>query len=66
MLNLKDINIKTLGELFVTAVVMLLIVAVIVTFVSPILTTVLPTIFTTSLTLTDALLLLILIRLHSK
>ena len=64
MLNLKDWNIKTLGELFVTAIVMLLIVAVIVTFVSPILTAILPTIFTTSLTLTDALLLLILIRLH--
>jgi hypothetical protein len=66
MVNLKDWNVKHLGETIISVIVLLVIVAIIMTVVSPILTAVLPTVFAVKLTLTDTLLLLMLVRLHSK
>jgi hypothetical protein len=65
MLNLKDWNVKHLGETIVSLIVLLVLVAIIMTIISPVLTTVLPTVFATHLTVTDTLLLLVLLRLHT-
>ena len=66
MINFKEWNIKELGNMVVLGIVLIVIISVFMTFVNPLLVTVLPTIFTHSLTITDVLLLLILIRLHVK
>ena len=66
MINFKEWNIKELGNMVVLGIVLVVIISVFMTFVNPLLVTVLPTIFTHSLTITDVLLLLILIRLHVK
>lgn len=65
MLNFKDINAKYIGGLILLGVIMLLIVAIFVHIVGPILHLLLPMVFTsTTLSVTEALLLLILISLH--
>jgi hypothetical protein len=66
MINLKTLSAKELGNIASLGVVLILIISVFMTFVNPLLVTVLPTIFTHTLTVTDILLLLILIRLHAK
>ncbi len=66
MINFKEWNIKELGNLVVLGMVLILVVSIFMTFINPLLVTVLPTIFTHALTITDVLLLLILIRLHIK
>ena len=66
MINFKTWSVKELGNVASLGVVLILIISVFMTFVNPLLVTVLPTIFTHTLTITDVLLLLILIRLHAK
>jgi len=66
MVNFKDWNVKELGNMVVLGIVLVVIIALFMTFINPLLVSVLPTIFTTALTITDVLLLLILIRLHVK
>lgn len=66
MVNFKEWNIKELGNLVVLGMVLIVVISIFMTFVSPLLVTVLPTIFTHALSITDVLLLLILIRLHVK
>lgn len=61
MIDLKDLNLKNLGDILITGFVVMLIVALFHAVLSPILSTLLPTIFTTTLTLTDTLLLLLLV-----
>ncbi|MCE3231926.1 MAG: hypothetical protein K0R98_183 [Rickettsiaceae bacterium] len=65
MINFKEWNVKHLGDIVVSIIVLLLGVAFVMGFISPVLTAALPAVFT-KLTLTDTLLLLILLRLHSK
>ncbi len=64
MINFKEWNLKHVGEIVLLGIVLIFVVTLITTFVSPLLMTILPTIFTTALSLTDTLLLLILVRLH--
>ena len=66
MINFKEWNLKELGNMVVLGIVLVVIISVFMTFFNPLLVTVLPTIFTHALTITDVLLLLILIRLHVK
>jgi hypothetical protein len=66
MINFKEWNIKELGNYSVLGIVLILVISVFMTFVNPLLVTVLPTIFSHALSITDVLLLLILIRLHTK
>ena len=66
MINFKEWNLKELGNIVVLGIVLVVIISVFMTFFNPLLVTVLPTIFTHALTITDVLLLLILIRLHVK
>lgn len=66
MINYKDFNVKYIGGLIITGVVLLLIVALFVHVVGPILHMILPMVFGETLSVTEALLLLILISLHSK
>jgi|GEM_PF-6496806 len=66
MVNFKTFNIKELGNLVTLGIVLILVISIFMTFVNPLLVTVLPTIFTHALSITDVLLLLILIRLHVK
>jgi hypothetical protein len=66
MINFKEWNVKELGNYAVLGIVLILVVSVFMTFINPLLVTILPTIFTHTLTITDVLLLLILMRLHVK
>lgn len=66
MINFKEWNVKELGNLVVLGIVLIVVITVFTTFVNPLLVTILPTIFAHGLTITDVLLLLILIRLHTK
>ena len=66
MVNFKAWNVKELGNLATLAIVLLIVMSIFMTFVNPLLVTILPTIFTHTLSVTDVLLLLILIRLHVK
>lgn len=66
MINFREWNIKELGNFVVLGIVLILVVSIFMTFVNPLLVTVLPTIFTHALTITDVLLLLILMRLYVK
>jgi hypothetical protein len=66
MVNFKTFNVKELGNLVTLGIVLILVISIFMTFVNPLLVTVLPTIFTHTLSVTDVLLLLILIRLHVK
>ncbi len=66
MVNFKAWNVKELGNLATLTIVLLIVMSIFMTFVNPLLITVLPTIFTHTLSVTDVLLLLILIRLHVK
>lgn len=63
MVNYKDWNLKHLGNLVVLGIILILLITMIHIFVSPLLVTLLPMVFTTTLTLTDTLLFLILLRL---
>lgn len=66
MINLKDFNLKHLGDILVMGFVTMLIVALFHTVLSPILVSVLPTVFTTSLSLTDTILLVLLVTIIGK
>lgn len=65
MINFKDWNVKTLGDLVVLGIILIVVVSIFMTFINPLLVALLPTIFTHTLSVTDVLLLLILIRLHT-
>lgn len=66
MVNFKTLNIKELGNLVVLGIVLLVVISILMIFVNPLLVTILPTVFTHGLSVTEILLLLILIRLHVK
>lgn len=65
MVNFKEWNVKELGNLVILAIVLLIVTTMFMTFINPLLVTVLPTVFTHTLSVTDVLLLLILVRLHT-
>jgi len=66
MISLKDWNLKSLGYFIVNGVLLLILASIVMTFVSPMLVTLLPALFVTKLTLTDTLLLFILIKHFTK
>jgi hypothetical protein len=66
MVNFRTFNVKELGNLVTLGSVLILVISIFMTFINPLLVTVLPTIFTHTLSITDVLLLLILIKLHVK
>lgn len=66
MIDLKDITLKTIADTLVVGIFLLLIVGIMMVVLGQILVVVAPTMFATGLTLTDTLLLLILIRLFNK
>ncbi len=66
MINFKEWNLKYIGNVVFVSIILVVFAAVIKTFIGPLLVTVLPTIFATPLTLTETLLLLMLVRLHTK
>lgn len=66
MINFKDWNVKELGNVVLLGIVLIVVITIFMTFFNPLLVTVLPTIFAHGLTVTEVLLLLILIRLHIK
>ena len=66
MINFKEWNIKHLIDSVVLGVIIVVVIALVHLIVSPLLVMILPTVFTTGLTLTEVLLFLMLIRLHTK
>lgn len=66
MLHLKDWNMKHLLDSVVLGIVLVLVITLVHLIVSPLLVTILPMVFKTGLSLTEILLLLVLIRLHTK
>ena len=66
MINYKEWNLKTLGNMVIFGIVLFLLIALMHIVVSPVLTMVLPMVFTTGLTITEILLFLILVRLYAK
>ena len=66
MVNFKDWNLKHLGNMIIVGFVLVILIAMIHMFVSPLLTVLFPAVFVTTLTLTDTLLFLILLRLVVK
>lgn len=65
MVNFKDWNVKMLGHVLLLIFVLVIIVAIMVLFINPLLIHVFPQVFT-AISLTDTLLLLILVRLFIK
>lgn len=66
MISIKSFDVKHLGEILVLGIVLLVVITIFMTVINPLLTTVLPTVFTHGLTLTDTILLFVLMKLYTK
>lgn len=66
MVDFKAMNLESLGGLVTLGLILLVVVGVVMTVLGPLLTIALPNVFGGGIGLTDALLLLILIRLHTN
>lgn len=62
MIDLKDWNVKNLGNMIVMMIVLLFLVTIVHLVISPLFVSLLPTVFATKLTLSETLLFLILLR----
>lgn len=66
MVDFKTWNVKKLGDLIITMIVLLFFVTIVHMVISPLLVTILPTVFTAKLTITDTILFLILVHATTK